>query len=95
MTGPISDIAFTPAVKAQQEQRGSRGSYARMEDKGGWSDRITPDLAAFIAERDSFYLGTASASGQPYIQHRGGNRGFLKALDDRTLAFADYAGNRQ
>ncbi len=95
MTGPISDIAFTPAVKAEQEQRGSRGSYARMEEKGGWSDRITPDLEAFIAERDSFYLGTANSSGQPYIQHRGGHKGFLKALDERTLAFADYAGNRQ
>lgn len=92
---PVSDIAFTPAVKAAQEQRGSRGSYAKMENGRGWSDRITPDLRAFIAERDSFYLGTASADGQPYIQHRGGPKGFLKVLDDHTLAMADFAGNAQ
>lgn len=87
----VSDIAFTPAVKAVQEQKGSRNAYARTD----WSDRITPRLAAFIAERDSFYLGTASADGQPYIQHRGGPPGFLKVLDDKTLAFADFRGNRQ
>ena len=95
MTKPISDIAFTPAVKDLQERKGSRGGYARMEERGGWSDRVDSDLAAFIAERDSFYLGTASAEGQPYIQHRGGPKGFLKVLDESTLAFADYAGNRQ
>jgi len=87
----VSDIAFTPAVKAVQEQKGSRSAYARTD----WSDCITPRLAAFIAERDSFYLGTASADGQPYIQHRGGPPGFLKVLDDKTLAFADFRGNRQ
>ena len=87
----VSDIAFTPAVKAVQEQKGSRSAYVRTD----WSDRITPGLAAFIAERDSFYLGTASADGQPYIQHRGGPPGFLKVLDDKTLAFADFKGNRQ
>jgi len=92
---PVSDIAFTPAVKAAQEQRGSRASYAKMENGRGWRDRITPDLEAFIAERDSFYLGTASADGQPYIQHRGGPKGFLKVLDDQTLAMADFAGNAQ
>ena len=87
----VSDIAFTLAVKAVQEQKGSRNAYARAD----WSDRVTPRLAAFIAERDSFYLGTASAEGQPYIQHRGGPPGFLKVLDDKTLAFADFRGNRQ
>lgn len=92
---PVSDIAFTPAVKAAQEQRGSRASYAKMQNGRGWSDRITPDLRAFIAERDSFYLATASADGQPYIQHRGGPKGFLKVLDDQTLAMADFAGNAQ
>ena len=92
---PVSDIAFTPAVKAQQEKMGSRKGYASMEAKGGWSDRISPDLEEFIAARDSFYMGTASADGQPYIQHRGGARGFLKVLDGKTLAFADYSGNRQ
>ena len=91
----VSDIAFTPAVKAQQERKGSRASYARMETGRGWSDRVTPELEAFIAARDSFYFGTASAEGQPYIQHRGGNRGFLKVIDESTLAFADYTGNRQ
>ena len=91
----ISDIAFTPSVKAVQERMGSRKQYARMEERGGWQDRVTPDLAEFIAERDSFYLATASTDGQPYIQHRGGPKGFLKVLDDRTLAFADFTGNRQ
>lgn len=90
-----TDVAFTPAVKAWQERHGSRHGYARMEEKGGWSDRVSPDLAAFLAERDSFYLGTASASGQPYVQHRGGPPGFLRVLDERTLAFADYSGNKQ
>lgn len=90
-----SDVAFSPAVKAVQMRRGSRAGYARMEERGGWSDRITPELAAFIAARDSFYLGTASADGQPYIQHRGGPKGFLRVLDDRTLGMADYRGNRQ
>ncbi len=91
----ISDVAFTPAVKKQQERLGSRNGYARMEQKGGWSAKISDDLAEFIATRNSFYLGTASAEGQPYIQHRGGPAGFLKVLDERTLAFADFGGNRQ
>ncbi len=91
----VSDIAFTPAVKAVQERKGSRKGYARMEAKGGWQRAVTDDLAAFIAERDSFYLGTASADGQPYIQHRGGPKGFLKVVDAKTLAFADFTGNRQ
>jgi predicted pyridoxine 5'-phosphate oxidase superfamily flavin-nucleotide-binding protein len=92
---PPSDVAFTPAVKAEQERRGSRAAYARMEQGEGWETRVTPDLAAFLAERDSFYLGTASAAGQPYIQHRGGPPGFVRVLDEATLGFADYSGNRQ
>jgi predicted pyridoxine 5'-phosphate oxidase superfamily flavin-nucleotide-binding protein len=92
---PASDVAFTPAVKAIQERLGSRQAYARMERGRGWSRTVDDDLAGFIAERDSFYLGTANADGQPYIQHRGGKRGFLKVLDDRTLGFADFSGNRQ
>jgi predicted pyridoxine 5'-phosphate oxidase superfamily flavin-nucleotide-binding protein len=95
MKHPASDVAFTPAVKSIQERLGSRPSYARMEQGAGWKRTVTDDLAGFIAERDSFYLGTASADGQPYIQHRGGKRGFLKVLDERTLAFADFSGNRQ
>lgn len=92
---PSSDVAFTPAVKAVQERRGSRKSYRRMEEKGGWQTRVTPDLAAFLAERDSAYLGTANAAGQPYVQHRGGPKGFIRVLDEKTLGFADYVGNRQ
>ncbi len=91
----ISDIAFTPAVKAAQEKHGSRSAYAKMEQRGGWEDKVTSFLAKFIAERDSFYLGTATADGQPYIQHRGGPKGFLKVLDEHTLGMADYAGNSQ
>ena len=91
----ISDIAFTPTVKAAQEQRGSREAYARMEQRGGWQNKVTTDLAEFIAQRDSFYLATSSADGQPYIQHRGGPKGFLRVLDEHTLAFADFVGNAQ
>src|SRR5262245_27012021 len=95
MTTPTTDVAFTPAVKAIQVRKGSRASYAKLEQRGGWETRVTPGLAEFLAERDSFYLATANADGQPYVQHRGGPRGFLRALDERTLAFADFRGNRQ
>lgn len=90
-----SDVAFTPAVKALQSQKGSRQQYARMEQSRGWQSDISEDLADFISGLDMFYLGTANAEGQPYIQYRGGPPGFLKVLDDRTLAFADFGGNRQ
>lgn len=90
-----SDVAFTPSVKAAQQQRGSRDAYAKVEQRGGWQKEVTPELREFIAQRDSFYLGTASADGQPYIQHRGGPKGFLKVLDGNTLAFADFVGNAQ
>lgn len=95
MIRPVSDIAFTPSVKAAQQLRGSRESYERMEQRGGWKNKVTPDLATFIADRDSFYLGTASREGQPYIQHRGGPKGFLKVIDEATLGFADFVGNAQ
>lgn len=95
MKPPISDIAFTDSVKAIQQRMGSRKQYERMETTGGWDNAIPKDLAEFIGERDSFYLATANANGQPYIQHRGGPKGFLKVLDERTIAFADFAGNRQ
>jgi len=95
MTTYTSDVAFTPAVKAQQTRHGSRSAYAKMESKVGWQNTVTAGLAAFIADRDSFYLATATAEGQPYIQHRGGRTGFLRVLDNRTLAFPDYGGNRQ
>jgi uncharacterized protein len=90
-----SDVAFTPAVKAIQTRKGSRQGYASMEERGSWETRITPDLAEFIGRQASVFLGTASADAQPYIQHRGGPPGFLKVLDDKTLAFADFSGNRQ
>ncbi len=95
MTQPTSDIAFTPAVKACQARLGSRAGYARMAEKKDWQDKVTPELAGFLGERDSFYLATASAAGRPYIQHRGGPKGFLKVLDAGRLAFADFGGNRQ
>lgn len=90
-----SDVAFTPKVKEIQSRRGSREAYARMEQGRGFRTRIDPELAAFIARQRSFFLGTANQSGQPYIQHRGGPPGFLRTLDEHTLAFADYSGNRQ
>jgi predicted pyridoxine 5'-phosphate oxidase superfamily flavin-nucleotide-binding protein len=95
MSRPASDVAFSPAVKAVQARRGSREHYARTEEGGGWRTAITADLAAFLAEARSFYLATASADGQPYVQHRGGPPGFLRVLDERTLGFADFKGNRQ
>jgi predicted pyridoxine 5'-phosphate oxidase superfamily flavin-nucleotide-binding protein len=91
----ISDIAFTDTVKNIQKQKGSRNAYAHMEQDSGWQDTVTKQLKDFIAERDSFYMATVNAEGQPYIQHRGGPKGFLKVIDDRTLGFADFTGNRQ
>jgi predicted pyridoxine 5'-phosphate oxidase superfamily flavin-nucleotide-binding protein len=90
-----SDVAFTPSVKAIQTEKGSRSNYARMERGGGWETTVTPELQAFLAELDMFYLGTANAQGQPYIQYRGGSPGLLKVVDQKTLGFADFGGNRQ
>jgi len=91
-----SDVAFSESVKRFQRERGSRHAYARLEkQRGGFADAITTEVAAYIAERDSAYLATANAAGQPYVQHRGGPAGFIKILDPRTLAFADFVGNRQ
>lgn len=90
-----SDVAFTPTVKEIQTRKGSRKSYARVEESGGWRTEIDPGLAEFIAAQTSFFLATTNAEGQPYIQHRGGPAGFLKVLDKNTLGFADFAGNRQ
>jgi len=90
-----SDVAFTPTVKAIQSRKGSRGAYARMESQGGWATAITEELAAFIAVQTSIFLATANAQGQPYIQHRGGPPGFLQVLDEHTIGFADFNGNRQ
>jgi predicted pyridoxine 5'-phosphate oxidase superfamily flavin-nucleotide-binding protein len=89
-----SDVAFTPAVKAIQARKGSREAYGRVEQRG-WRTEVDENLEAFLTDANSFYFATASADGQPYIQHRGGPKGFLKILDKQTLAFADYVGNQQ
>ncbi len=96
-TAPIfpSDVAFTPTVKDIQSRKGSRDAYARVEQNGGWQTEIDAALASFIGEQTSFFLATANAQGQPYIQHRGGPAEFIKILDKQTLAFADFRGNRQ
>jgi hypothetical protein len=90
-----SDVAFTPTVKAIQTRKGSRRGYAAMEQRGSWETHITPDLAAFVAAQTSVFFATANRDGQPYIQHRGGPAGFLRVLDERTIGFVDFAGNRQ
>jgi predicted pyridoxine 5'-phosphate oxidase superfamily flavin-nucleotide-binding protein len=89
-----SDIVFTPAARHAQAERGSAQVYAR-KTAAGFPDRVTPDLAGFVATLDTAFLATVSAAGAPYIQHRGGPKGFIKVIDDRTLGFADFAGNRQ
>ncbi len=89
-----SRLVFTPAARQAQAERGSARAYAKRVETG-FPDRVTPELAAFIAEIDTAFLGTVSEGGAPYIQHRGGRRGFIKVVDERTLGFADFAGNRQ
>lgn len=95
MPRKFTQIAFTPAVKAAQAQRGSRETYARFEKSGPENDSVTPEIEAFITQLDGFYLGTISSNGYPYIQFRGGYPGFLKVLDTKTLGFADFRGNAQ
>jgi predicted pyridoxine 5'-phosphate oxidase superfamily flavin-nucleotide-binding protein len=89
-----SDLVFPPAVRRAQAERGTAQAYARKIEQG-FPDTVTPELAAFIAEQDTAVLATASAAGAPYIQHRGGPKGFIKVVDERTLGFADYRGNKQ
>ncbi len=95
MTDYPSDIAWTPSVKAVQSAKGSRAAYAKVEQNGSWQTAITPELAGFLQSLDMFYLGTSNAEGQPYIQYRGGSPGFLRVIDDHTIGFADFGGNRQ
>ncbi|OSI67418.1 pyridoxamine 5'-phosphate oxidase [Bradyrhizobium canariense] len=90
-----SDIAFSPAVKAIQARKGSRKIYERVESKGSWQTAVTPELKKFIEAQRSVFLATSSRDGQPTIQHRGGPPGFLRVVDENTLAFVDYVGNRQ
>lgn len=89
------DFAFSPSIRAIQAERGSRQAYAKREANHDLGNTITPDIAQYLAQANSAYLATVSADGQPYIQHRGGPHGFLKVVDDRTIGFADYVGNRQ
>ena len=91
----FADLAFTDRVKAAQVAQGSRASYARLEGGAAHHDRLGPAEAAFLAARDSLYMATVSETGWPYVQHRGGPPGFLKVLDERTIGFADFRGNRQ
>ena len=95
MAQHFGSLVFTPVVKALQEKYGSRRQYARMEGGSTSLDRLGPDEAAFIAERDSFYMATIGSTGWPYVQHRGGPKGFLKVIDDSAVAFADFRGNKQ
>ncbi|HEY9025081.1 MAG TPA: pyridoxamine 5'-phosphate oxidase family protein [Burkholderiaceae bacterium] len=90
-----SDIVFTPSVKAQQQAHGSRHAYARMEQGRGFHTAIDDDARAFVEAQTTVFLATANRDGQPYIQHRGGPAGFLHVLDEHTIAFADFSGNRQ
>ncbi len=95
MSRRFAELAFTPLVKEQQEQHGSRRQYARMEEIGEPGDRLTDFEREFIAERDGFYMASTGETGWPYIQYRGGEKGFLHVLDDQTLGFADLRGNKQ
>jgi uncharacterized protein len=88
------DIAITPSVRAAQARMGVDQHWQDFKGQREF-DRFTQNEADFITSRDSFYMATVSETGWPYVQHRGGPAGFLKLIDDRTLAFADYRGNRQ
>ena len=88
----FGSFVFTPVVKALQERHGSRRQYEKLERAAGSPDRLGEDERSFIAGRDSFYMASVGATGWPYIQHRGGPKGFLKVIDDRTLALADFLG---
>ena len=92
--GKNSELVFTPASRRAQAERGSARAYDKKV-ASGFPDRITPELAGFVAALDTAFLGTTSAAGAPYLQHRGGPKGFIKVIDEHTLGFADYAGNRQ
>ena len=95
MAHDFGSLVFTPVVKALQEKHGSRRQYARMEQSGPPRDHLGEAESEFIADRDSFYMASTGQTGWPYIQHRGGPKGFLKEVDQRTLAFADFSGNKQ
>ena len=91
----FAELAFTPLVKHQQIQHGSRHLYERVEQSGDLGDRLGPDEQAFLEDSDGFYMASTTENGWPYMQYRGGAKGFLHVIDDRTIAFADLRGNRQ
>jgi uncharacterized protein len=95
MTRAFARIAFTESVKEAQRRNGARANGERLENHPATRDALTPELVHYIEERDSFFMATASREGWPYLQHRGGPPGFLRVIDERTLAFADFSGNRQ
>lgn len=90
-----AEVAFTPQVKALQEEYGSRPSYERMEAGEDFNDRLGENEVSFIAARDSFYIASVSETGWPYVQHRGGPPGFVRVIDKKTIGFADFRGNKQ
>jgi predicted pyridoxine 5'-phosphate oxidase superfamily flavin-nucleotide-binding protein len=95
MAKSFGSLVFTPVIKALQERHGSRRQYARLEQVADSPVRLGPDEVEFIGDRDTFYMATVGATGWPYVQHRGGPKGFLKVLDEHTIAFADFGGNKQ
>jgi uncharacterized protein len=95
MKPPASDVAFSATVKQIQAERGSRAAYQRQESHGGFPAQVTDELAELLAGIDTAFLATANAEGQPYVQHRGGPRGFIRALDETSIGFIDFTGNRQ
>src|SRR5271167_2936651 len=95
MTKSFGSLVFTPVVKALQERYGSRRQYASLDKQSDTPARLGPDEREFLGERDTFYMASVGATGWPYVQHRGGPKGFLKVIDDHTIAFADFRGNKQ
>jgi predicted pyridoxine 5'-phosphate oxidase superfamily flavin-nucleotide-binding protein len=95
MTKSFGSLVFTPVVKSLQERYGSRRQYARMEESGGSPGGFGPDEQEYLRERDTFFMASVGATGWPYVQHRGGPKGFLKVVDAQTIAFADFLGNKQ
>jgi predicted pyridoxine 5'-phosphate oxidase superfamily flavin-nucleotide-binding protein len=91
----FAEIAFTESVRQVQLQQGSRSNYAEMDEGDDHNAQLSNAEARFISERDSFYMSSVSETGWPYVQHRGGPLGFMRVLDDKTIGFADYRGNRQ
>jgi predicted pyridoxine 5'-phosphate oxidase superfamily flavin-nucleotide-binding protein len=91
----FADIVFTDAVRETQRLQGSRSAYSRLDSDVDSNHLLGEDEAEFIVDRDSFYMASISETGWPYVQHRGDPAGFIKVVDEKTLTFADFAGNRQ